>query len=78
MQTFTGFEFLLVRGEELAITVKISTALERGGGCQITGTIGDDGEWVDGPSCISNGCDSECHLKSEEDGGKIRYWCECS
>lgn len=60
---------------EEATLLSVSTV---GAPCRISGTMDNNGNWTSGPTCVSNGCTATCTLKSQTDGARTRYWCECS
>lgn len=56
---------------------EIARADTEGSGCQVTGTLDDNGDWIDGPRCVSSGCSGTCELNQSTNGAKTSYWCEC-
>jgi hypothetical protein len=82
MRTHTATEVVLLKEangkSRLVDSHPFKTPLFLGAGCQVSGTIDDDGNWVGEPSCTSSGCAGACQLNQETSGSHTRYWCECT
>lgn len=68
-----------VGGRQRLVDQKSSLALNTSAssGCQVTGTIDEEGNWIGQPRCANEGCGGTCVLRSETSGSRTRYWCEC-
>ena len=47
-------------------------------GCQISGEMDENGNWIGAPMCVNDGgCTTTCTLQRDVQGGVEHLWCEC-